>query len=100
MRSSDVNVIFRGTNGDLPEWIDNGAGGYSTETIYQQKALSYINGLPFDRDVTVSGHSKGGNLSMYTAIMSDRVGRCVAIDGQGFSEEFAREYTARIGIVA
>lgn len=96
--SSDVNVIFRGTNGDLPEWIDNGAGGYSTETIYQQKALSYINGLPFDRDVTVSGHSKGGNLSMYTAIMSDRVGRCVAIDGQGFSEEFAREYTARIGM--
>lgn len=96
--NSDVNVIFRGTNGDLPEWTDNGAGGYSTETIYQQKAVSYISGLPFDGNVTVSGHSKGGNLSMYAAIMSDRVGRCVAIDGQGFSEEFAREYTARIGM--
>lgn len=94
---SDVNVIFRGTNGDLSEWTDNGAGGYSSDTIYQEKALKYIDALPFDGLVTVSGHSKGGNLSMYTAIQSDRVGRCVAIDGQGFSEEFIRKYTGQIG---
>lgn len=96
--NSDVNVIFRGTNGDLSEWTDNGAGGYSTDTRYQEEAVSYINGLPFESNITVSGHSKGGNLSMYAAIMSDRVGRCVAIDGQGFSEEFARKYTAQIGM--
>lgn len=96
--NSDANVIFRGTNGDLSEWTDNGAGGYSTDTRYQEEAVSYINGLPFEGNITVSGHSKGGNLSMYAAIMSDRVGRCVAIDGQGFSEEFARKYTAQIGM--
>lgn len=97
---SDVNVIFRGTNGDLSEWTDNGAGGYSLDTTYQQKAADYIDKLPpeYGDHLTVSGHSKGGNLSMYTAIMSDRVGRCVAIDGQGFSEEFARQYTAQIGM--
>lgn len=97
---SDVNVIFRGTNGDLSEWTDNGAGGYSTDTAYQQKAANYIDNLPPEcgDHMTVSGHSKGGNLSMYTAIMSNRVERCVAIDGQGFSEEFARKYTAQIGM--
>lgn len=96
----DVNVIFRGTSSDYPEWIDNGAGGYSEKTIYQERAKKYIEELPakYGNDLTVSGHSKGGNLSMYVTIMTDRIGQCVAVDGQGFSEEFAREYTARIGM--
>ena len=89
---SDINVIFRGTNGDLNEWTDNGAGGYSADTEYQREAATYIKDIydEYEYPITVSGHSKGGNLAMYTAIMTDCVDRCVAVDGQGFSEEFIK----------
>lgn len=97
---SDVNVIFRGTNGDLKEWTDNGSGGYKSETTYQQRAKDYIEEIykKYGVPITVSGHSKGGNLSMYVAIMTDCVDRCVAVDGQGFSEEFIMENLAQIGL--
>lgn len=98
---SDINVIFRGTNNDYQEWHDNGAGGYLEKTPYQERAAAYIENVynsNSNQPITVSGHSKGGNLAMYVTIMTDCVDRCVAIDGQGFSEEFCREYTARIGL--
>lgn len=98
---SDLSVVFRGTNSDSVEWTDNGAGGYLEKTPYQERAAAYVQDI-YDnngnRPITVSGHSKGGNLAMYTAIMTDCVDRCVAVDGQGFSEEFIRENVARIGL--
>ena len=51
----------------------------------------YVGGLPYD-DITVIGHSKGGNKAMYTAITCEAVKRCVAMDSQGFSTEFFEEY--------
>ena len=79
---SDVNVIFRGDQRDLSEWTDNGAGGYSSDTIYQEKALKYIDALPFDGLVTVSGHSKAAICPCIPPSSRIGWGRCVAIDGQ------------------
>lgn len=90
----EATVIFRGTAGDY-EWYDNGQGGYLSETKQQKEALQYIEGLPYD-NITVSGHSKGGNKTQFVAIMSDKVDRAVSLDGQGFSKEFLEKYKDRI----
>lgn len=94
---TDVNVVFRGTSGDY-EWHDNGEGGYLSDTKQQQMAADYINGLPdkYGNNMTVTGHSKGGNKAQYVTIVTDRIAKCVSYDGQGFSEEFLQKYADEI----
>ncbi len=89
----DVNVIFKGTQNGY-EWDDNGEGAYLMESDCQRAAADYINRLPkeYGNHLTVSGHSKGGNKAQYVTITTNRVARCVAEDGQGFSNEFCRQY--------
>lgn len=87
-------VTFRGTTGS-DEWHDNVLGLYESDTPCQEEALAYIEGLPFD-DITVVGHSKGGNKAMYVTLLSDKVNRCVSMDGQGFSKEFYEKYWAEV----
>lgn len=86
----DVVVVYWGTTGP-DEWYDNIiAGDSSVEgSKYQNEALAYIDALSEKySNITVTGHSKGGNKAQYVALMSDRVDRCVAFDGQGFSLDF------------
>lgn len=83
-------VVFRGTSGDI-EWHDNGMGGYLSDTEMQQRALKYVNGLPYD-NIIATGHSKGGNKAQYVGLLSDKVDRVLSLDGQGFSKEFVEKY--------
>ncbi len=87
-------VAFRGTM-DGNEWYDNVEGLSAQDTKYQQEALDYVEGLPYE-NITVVGHSKGGNKAQYVTIASDKVTRCVSMDGQGFSQEFLDKYWAEI----
>ncbi|WP_075718606.1 Mbeg1-like protein [Roseburia sp. 499] len=92
--SSEAIVAFKGTTGKQ-EWIDNVEGLNIEETKLQKEALDFIESLKYT-NITVTGHSKGGNKAMYVAITSDKVTRCVAFDGQGFSQEFINKYWAEI----
>ena len=94
---TDVNVVFRGASGDY-EWHDNGEGGYLSDTEQQKAAADYVNSLPdkFGNNMTVTGHSKGGNKAQYVTIVTDRIAKCVSYDGQGFSEEFINKYKETI----
>ncbi|MDD4049228.1 MAG: DUF2974 domain-containing protein [Clostridia bacterium] len=94
-KSNNATVVFRGTYGPY-EWRDNGEGGYLSDTVQQQVALDYIEGLEDYNNITVTGHSKGGNKAQYVAITSDKVDRCVSFDGQGFSQEFHTKYKEKI----
>ena len=87
-------VTFKGTSGDT-EWVDNVAGAELAETEAQKQALAFIESLPYN-DITTTGHSKGGNKSNFVALLSDKVQRSVAFDGQGFSKEFIEKYSAEI----
>ncbi|EOS35199.1 hypothetical protein C808_04978 [Lachnospiraceae bacterium M18-1] len=91
-------VIFHGTSGKAEE-EDNYAGANLSDTNSQKKALEYINRLHDDygyENISVTGHSKGGNKAMYVAVLSDYVTDCVAVDGQGFSQKFVDKYLAKI----
>ncbi len=92
--SDEAFVTFRGTTGSR-EWHDNVLGLYKSDTACQEEALAFIESLPYD-NITVSGHSKGGNKAMYVTLLSDKVKRCVSMDGQGFSKEFYDKYWAEV----
>lgn len=94
--SGDAVVAFQGT-GSSTEWKDNCLGGFQTNTAQQESALEWFNSLPYD-DIAVTGHSKGGNKAMYVTLLSDKAGRCVSYDGQGFSNEFCDEYKSEIAL--
>ena len=82
-------VVFRGTAAG--EWIDNFQGGYLADTEQQLRALAFVERQKGE-NITVVGHSKGGNKAKYAAIRSDKVTRCVSFDGQGFSAAFFEKY--------
>lgn len=92
--TNDAVIAFKGTSGG-DEWADNVEGLNVADTKCQKDALDFIESLPYD-NITVTGHSKGGNKAMYVAITSEKVTRCVAYDGQGFSQEFIDKYWAEI----
>lgn len=86
-------VVFRGTAAG--EWIDNFQGGYLADTEQQLRALAFVERQDGE-NITVVGHSKGGNKAKYAAIRSDKVTRCVSFDGQGFSAAFFEKYGPQI----
>ena len=99
--SKEAVVVFRGTAAN--EWKDNFVGGGKTDaqdgvsTPYQENALAWYRSLDLEEYyITVTGHSKGGNKSKYITVKDNTVDRCVAFDGQGFSDDFIRRYGAQI----
>lgn len=87
-------VVFRGTGGTYEAWADNVRGSYMKDTDIQKMADDFVRydcGM-YD-DITVTGHSKGGNLAGYTAILNrDRVRSCLAFDPQGYGVECIRAH--------
>lgn len=94
----DATVVFRGTGGTYAAWSDNLFGEYQSDTVMQRLAADFINNDCAEyEDITVSGHSKGGNLAQYVTVEClDKVDRCVSYDGQGFGEAFREENTEKI----
>lgn len=93
----DVVAVFRGTAGSN-EWKDDLMMANAVSSEIMDDAAIYIKNLPekYGNNITVTGHSKGGNKAQYVTIVTDRIGRCVSFDGQGFSKEFLEFYSARI----
>ena len=97
--TGEAVVAFRGTAGG--EWKDNFTGGNVTDTAQQKNALDWYRQAYDDcgldgYDVTVTGHSKGGNKSKYITLMDETVDHCVSFDGQGFSDKFMDKYAPEI----
>ncbi len=94
--TNEVVVTFRGTDDTLVGWKENLNMSYLSETSAQKKAVEYLRDVAMktgERSIYVCGHSKGGNLSVYSAVMSDdeikeRIVCVYNNDGPGFSKEF------------
>ena len=98
-RTKEAVVAFRGTATN--EWTDDFLGANFVDTLQQINCLEWYklvyNKLHLeDYYVTVIGHSKGGNKAKYISILNDTVDRCVAFDGQGFSDKFVEHYKKNI----
>ncbi len=91
---NNATVVFRGTT-TTEEWEDNGQGAYEYDTIEQTDALNYINSLEYN-NITLTGHSKGGNKAQYVTVLSSKIIKCISVNGQGFSNEFINKYKEEI----
>ncbi len=96
-------VAFRGTDSTLAGWKEDMNFSFMQETASQSMAVKYINDNFTDGDAVLvfGGHSKGGNLAIYsTAFCNEAVRKRVraifAFDSPGFVEEVAasKEYLA------
>lgn len=96
--SGNATVAFRGTGGTYEAWNDNFLGEYLTDTPCQERAADFFNNVCAKYDnITVTGHSKGGNLAQYcTVLFGDKIDRCVSYDGQGFNDGFLQKYANEI----
>lgn len=89
----NVYVVYRGTADG--EWPDNGKGLIDERTTQQDEAVRYFDevvetlGITSAVNLTVTGHSKGGNKAQYVTMDSkyaDLIDQCYSIDGQGHSD--------------
>ena len=99
---NDPVVVFRGTGGTKGAWSDNFEGAFRDETRIQKLANDFIeNDCGIYEDITVTGHSKGGNLAQYVTVKcTDRISLCVSYDGQGFSDDFLEKYAEEIKLAS
>lgn len=88
-----VIVAFRGTDDTIVGWKEDFNIAYQNPIPGQEEALKYLKDAvsSLDRDVVVVGHSKGGNLAVYSTVKfenKDRISKVFNFDGPGFSKEF------------
>ena len=87
-------VTYRGTDDTLVGWKEDFNMSFLSVVPAQIAAKEYLNraAQSFDGPLYVTGHSKGGNLSVYAAVHAereaqDRIVQIWSNDGPGFSKE-------------
>lgn len=97
-RDNNATLVFRGTGGTYKAWKDNVTGEYETDTKLQRLAADFVKYECGGYDnITVTGHSKGGNMAQYVAITcGTQIDRCISYDGQGFGKNFRIKYAKEI----
>lgn len=91
-------VAFRGTDDTVVGWKEDFNMSFMATVPAQKEALEYLenvvaaaDALGFNGSIMTGGHSKGGNLSVYSAMMADdkikeRISKIYNFDGPGFDE--------------
>ena len=97
--TGEAVTAFAGTASG--EWKDDFVGGNVEATTQQNNALEWYRNtccqLGLDKyEMTVTGHSKGGNKAKFITVLDDSVDHCVSFDGQGFSDKFINAHSDRI----
>ena len=89
-----VMIGFRGTDSSLVGWKEDFMLGYETPVPAQLAALDYLKRAAEEMTGSLSlcGHSKGGNLALYTAAHTDaetqaRLQAVYSFDGPGLDDE-------------
>lgn len=92
--TGEVYVAFRGTDDTIVGWKEDFMLCYG-EVPAQKEAVKYINriGRAYPTKLYICGHSKGGNLAVYSAAkcdkeVQDRIVNVYNNDGPGFCDDF------------
>ncbi len=86
-------IAFRGTDNSLVGWKEDFNMAFQSPVPSQQDALGYLQTVArkCSGQLMVGGHSKGGNLAIYSAALcgraiQDRISRVYSHDGPGFKK--------------
>lgn len=95
LEDGDAFVCFRGTDNTLVGWKEDFNMSFQEVVPAQRLALDYLTRFltEFPGRASVGGHSKGGNLAVYSAasippILRDRIDAVYNNDGPGFWQSF------------
>lgn len=92
LNESQLYITFRGTDDSLVGWAED----VSMLSIFpipaQKDSCSYLTEIAHlysDKEIFIGGHSKGGNLSVYSSLYTDedvqnRIIKVYSLDGPGF----------------
>ncbi len=103
--SSDISdtacvIAFRGTDANIVGWKEDFNMAFSHTVPAQIDAVKYLEQVakeyPLNR-LFICGHSKGGNLAVYSAAfchpdIRERIVQVRSLDGPGFSEEIIKTH--------
>lgn len=102
----NLNIIsFRGTDSTILGWKENCNMLYKYPVSSQEISVAYVDKvIPLLRGkVIVTGHSKGGNLAIYSGVYckkenQKKIKQIISFDSPGFTEEFVndKEYIATL----
>ena len=88
-------VSFRGTDSTITGWRENFNMLYNDTVPAQISAVKYLNNVArkIRGNITVVGHSKGGNLAIYASVMcspkaKSKIVEVQSFDSPGFTEDF------------
>ncbi len=83
-------VAFRGTDSTLTGWKEDLMMGFTSPVPAQSDSLEYLNSVPKKyTTLYICGHSKGGNLAMYSSALcnnQDRIKVVYSFDGPGLDK--------------
>ncbi len=84
-------ISFRGTDATVVGWKEDFNMAFMDEVPAQKRAVEYVNSVAkrLTRNLIVGGHSKGGNLAVYSTVMckpsiQKRIEKVYSHDGPGF----------------
>src|SRR5574344_1652169 len=95
LENNDEVIAFRGTDATITGWNEDFNMAIKTPVPAQNDALVYINKVAkeAERNIYLIGHSKGGNLALYSLLTCDesflsRIKKCYSFDGPGLEPNF------------
>lgn len=87
-------IVFRGTDDTLIGWKEDFNMSFETPIKSQEEAMNYLNHIipTIENNCIIAGHSKGGNLAIYSSIFTEeknkkKIETIYNFDGPGFLEE-------------
>ncbi len=95
-------IAFRGTDTSVAGWKENCLMAYEERVPAQLLASAYMEKMMDGREAIICGHSKGGNLALYTALncrdsSEQNIVKVYNFDGPGFcSDWLSSEKCARM----
>ena len=94
MPDGTMTVAFRGTDNTITGWKEDFNMAYQASVPAQEAAAYYLRRAAesTDRPLRLTGHSKGGNLAVYSAMavsedIQDRIESIWSFDGPGLNHE-------------
>lgn len=87
-------ISFRGTDLTLVGWKEDFNMGFMRDIPSQKEAVKYLNEIAnkYNDELIIGGHSKGGNLAVYSAIfcedyVKDRIKTIINAEGPGLDKD-------------
>ena len=98
LNENSYYLSFRGTDNTINGWKEDLLMSFDDKVSSQQDALDYIQQVSslIKGDIYIGGHSKGGNLSIYTSLFcnsdaANRIKGVYSFDGPGLHKNVLKE---------